>query len=207
MIARAARKGGAFCLGIVTKPFAAEGIDRMRAAREAVDEWEAWADAVVVISAQRLLTRGSESVPLTGAFEMADEALVRIAEGITAPTARSAGVRLSFGAVRAALQNGGHTIFGTGEASGEGRALTAARKAIRSPLMEGIPLAGARRVLVNISSGYDARIVEVNNAVSAIVDEAGVSAQITWCTSLDRNLGSRLRVSIYRPNCPERVGE
>lgn len=202
VVARAARKAGAFYLGIVTRPFAAEGIGRMRVAREAVDEWEAWADAVVVIPAQRLLTTGSESVPLRAAFELADETLARAVEGITAPTLRSAGVRLGFGAIRAVLQNGGHTIFGVGEASGEGRALTAARKAIRSPLLEGIPLEGARRLLVSISSGYDARILEVNNAVSSIGDEAGSTARITWCTVLDRNLGSRFRVLVYRPDCP-----
>lgn len=196
VVAEIARDAGALTVGIVTKPFAMEGIPRMRNAEMGIAQLKETVDTLIIIPNQRLLAISSRETTLRDAFRMADDVLLQATRGISDLITIPGEVNLDFNDVRTVMLEGGDALMGTGAAVGETRAAEASEKAIKSPLLEDVSIDGARGVLVNISAGSDLKLFEVNEAVSVITEAAGSEANIIWGTVLDDSLGDELRVTV-----------
>ena len=196
VVAEIAREAGALTVGIVTKPFTMEGIPRMRNADAGIASLKEHVDTLIVIPNQRLLAVSSRETTLREAFRMADDILLQATRGISDLITVPGEVNLDFNDVRTVMLEGGDALMGTGAAVGENRAVDAAQKAIKSPLLEDVSIGGAKGALVNISAGSDLKLFEVNEAVTVIMDAAGSEANIIWGTVLDDTLEDELRVTV-----------
>ena len=196
MAAEIAKEAGALTVGIVTKPFAMEGMQKMRNAEAGIDALKEAVDTLIVIPNQRLLSVSSKETTLKDAFRTADDVLHQATRGISDLITIPGEVNLDFNDVRTVMLQAGDALMGTGGAVGENRAVEAAAKAIKSPLLEDVSITGAKSVLVNISAGSDLKLFEVNDAVTVITEAAGTDAQVIWGTVLDDMLGDELRVTV-----------
>ena len=196
LIAEIAKEAGALTVGIVTKPFAMEGVQKMRNAEAGVAALKEVLDTLIVIPNQRLLAVSSKETTLKDAFYMADDVLHQATRGISDLITIPGEVNLDFNDVRTVMLQGGDALMGTGGAVGENRAVEAANKAIKSPLLEDLSITGAKSVLVNISAGSDLKLFEVNDGVTVITEAAGNDAHVIWGTVLDDTLGDELRVTV-----------
>lgn len=196
LVAEIAKEAGALTVGIVTKPFAMEGMQKMRNAEAGIEALKEALDTLIVIPNQRLLAVSSKETTLKDAFAMADDVLHQATRGISDLITIPGEVNLDFNDVRAVMLQGGDALMGTGGSVGENRAVDAAGKAIKSPLLEDVSITGAKSVLVNISAGCDLKLFEVNDAVTVITEAAGTDAHVIWGTVLDDTLGDELRVTV-----------
>ena len=210
-VAEIAREVGALTVGIVSLPFRMEGMPRMRNAQAGIDSLKRSADTVIIIPNQRLLEISSEDTTLTEAFLIADDVLLQATRGISDLITIPGEVNLDFNDVRTVMQAGGDALMGTAEASGENRAITAAEKALNSPLLDNVSVAGAQGVLVNISASSELKLFEMDKAVNLITDAVGHEANIIWGTVLDDNLGDELRVTViatgFNTDSPQKLNE
>jgi cell division protein FtsZ len=168
----------------------------MRNAEAGVAALKETVDTLIVIPNQRLLAVSSKETTLKDAFRMADDVLHQATRGISDLITIPGEVNLDFNDVRTVMLQGGDALMGTGGSVGESRAVEAAAKAIKSPLLEDVSIMGAKGVLVNISAGSDLKLFEVNDAVTAITEAAGSDAHVIWGTVLDDTLGDELRVTV-----------
>jgi cell division protein FtsZ len=196
IVADIAREAGALTVGIVSKPFMMEGIPRMRNADAGIEMLKASADTLIIIPNQRLLAISSKDTTLREAFRMADDVLLQATRGISDLITIPGEVNLDFNDVRTVMLEGGDALMGTADAVGENRAVDAAEKALNSPLLDDVSVAGAKGVLVNISAGSDLKLFEVDAAVSLVTEEVGNEANIIWGTVLDDSMGDELRVTV-----------
>lgn len=196
IVAQIAREAGALTVGIVSRPFTMEGLPRSRNADDGIAALKAAADTVIIIPNQRLLAISSEDTTLRDAFRMADDVLLQATRGISDLITIPGEVNLDFNDVRTVMREGGDTLMGTAEAMGENRAILAAEKALKSPLLDEVCVSGARGVLVNISAGSDLKLFEVDKAVSLVTEAVGNEANIIWGTVLDDSMGDELRVTV-----------
>lgn len=196
IVAEIAREAGALTVGIISKPFNMEGMPRMRNAEGGVAALKAAADTVIVIPNQRLLAISSADTTLREAFRMADDVLLQATRGISDLITIPGEVNLDFNDVRTVMREGGDALMGTAEAIGENRAITAAEKALNSPLLDNVCVSGAKGVLVNISASSDLKLFEVDKAVTLITEAVGSEANIIWGTVLDDSMEDVLRVTV-----------
>ncbi|MFT5370082.1 MAG: cell division protein FtsZ, partial [Candidatus Latescibacterota bacterium] len=182
--------------GIVSRPFTMEGLPRSRNADAGIAALKAAADTVIIIPNQRLLAISSADTTLRDAFRMADDVLLQATRGISDLITIPGEVNLDFNDVRTVMREGGDALMGTAEATGENRAVLAAEKALKSPLLDDVSVNGARGVLVNISAGSDLKLFEVDKAVSLVTEAVGNEANIIWGTVLDDSMGDELRVTV-----------
>jgi cell division protein FtsZ len=196
IVAEIAREAGALTVGIVSRPFTMEGLPRSRNADAGIAALKAAADTVIIIPNQRLLAISSADTTLRDAFRMADDVLLQATRGISDLITIPGEVNLDFNDVRTVMKEGGDALMGTAEASGENRAILAAEKALKSPLLDDVSVSGARGVLVNISAGSDLKLFEVDKAVSLVTEAVGNEANIIWGTVLDDSMGDELRVTV-----------
>jgi len=196
IVAQIAREAGALTVGIVSRPFTMEGLPRSRNADDGIAALKAAADTVISIRNRRLLAISSEDTTLRDAFRMADDVLLQATRGISDLITIPGEVNLDFNDVRTVMREGGDTLMGTAEAMGENRAILAAEKALKSPLLDEVCVSGARGVLVNISAGSDLKLFEVDKAVSLVTEAVGNEANIIWGTVLDDSMGDELRVTV-----------
>ena len=196
MVAEIAKEAGALTVGIVTKPFAMEGAQKMRNADAGIEALKEAVDTLIVIPNQRLLSVSSKETTLKDAFRTADDVLHQATRGISDLITIPGEVNLDFNDVRTVMLQGGDALMGTGGSVGENRAVEAAAKAIKSPLLEDVSITGAKGCLVNISAGSDLKLFEVNDAVTVITEAAGTDAHVIWGTVLDDTLGDELRVTV-----------
>jgi cell division protein FtsZ len=196
MVAEIAKEAGALTVGIVTKPFAMEGTQKMKNAEAGIAALKEAVDTLIIIPNQRLLAVSSKETTLKDAFRMADDVLHQATRGISDLITIPGEVNLDFNDVRTVMLQGGDALMGTGGSVGESRAVEAAAKAIKSPLLEDVSITGAKGVLVNISAGSDLKLFEVNDAVTMITEAAGSDAHVIWGTVLDDTLGDELRVTV-----------
>ena len=210
-VAEIAREVGALTVGIVSLPFRMEGMPRMRNAQAGIDSLKRSSDTVIIIPNQRLLEISSEDTTLTEAFLIADDILLQATRGISDLITIPGEVNLDFNDVRTVMQAGGDALMGTAEASGENRAITAAEKALNSPLLDNVSVAGAQGVLVNISASSELKLFEMDKAVNLITDAVGHEANIIWGTVLDDNLGDEMRVTViatgFNTDSPQKSNE
>ncbi len=196
IIAQAARELGVLTVGVVTKPFQFEGAKRMRQAEEGVDQLQKMVDTLIIIPNQNLFRLANEKTTFTEAFAMADDVLYQGVKGVTDLMVRPGLINLDFADVRAVMDEMGKAMMGTGEASGEDRAIQAAEKAIANPLLDEISLRGAKGVLINITGSHDLTLFELDEAANRIREEVDPDANIIVGSTLDTGLDGEMRVSV-----------
>ena len=207
VIARAARAKGILTVGVVTKPFAFEGRRRAEAAERGLEALEAEVDTLIVIPNQNLFRIASPATTFKAAFDMADEVLRQGVCGITDLMVMPGLINLDFADIRTIMANMGKAMMGTGEASGDNRALRAAEQAIANPLLDEA-LKGARGLIISISGGDDMLLMEVDEAAGHIKALVDPDADIIWGSASDPALEGRIRVSVVatgidaRPEAP-----
>ncbi|MDY6951110.1 MAG: cell division protein FtsZ [Thermodesulfobacteriota bacterium] len=196
VIAEISKESGALTVAVVTKPFGFEGKKRMKQAEEGLKALKDVVDTVITIPNDRLRGLASRNDTMLNMFRKADEVLLHSVKGITDLIMMPGLVNLDFADVRTTMCKAGMALMGTGIASGENRALEAAERAISHPLLEDISVAGARGVLMNLTSGTDLTMAEMTEASDLIHNEAGDSAEIIWGAVLDDSVGDELRVTV-----------
>ncbi|MBB3978689.1 cell division protein FtsZ [Rhizobium azooxidifex] len=196
VIAEAARKAGILTVGVVTKPFSFEGRRRMQMADEGITRLRESADTVIVIPNQNLFRVATANTTFADAFIMADRVLYSGVSCITDLIVKEGLINLDFADVRAVMKDMGRAMMGTGEASGEGRAMKAAEAAIANPLLDEASMKGAQGVLISISGGTDMTLFEVDEAASRIRDEVHHDANIVVGAIFDKDLAGTFRVSV-----------
>jgi cell division protein FtsZ len=185
VIASVARELGALTVAVVTKPFMFEGRTRMNHAEEGLDELHRVVDTVITIPNQRLLALAGKNTSMRDAFRLADEVLFNAVRGISDLITIHGLINLDFADVRTIMNEMGAALMGTGSASGEERAVEAARAAISSPLLEDLSIDGAHGVLINITGGEDLSLFEVNEASTLIQEAAHEDANIIFGAVID----------------------
>ena len=196
IIAKCARERGILTVGVVTKPFHFEGRHRMRLADAGISELQRYVDTLIVIPNQNLFRVANERTTFAEAFGMADQVLHSGVRSITDLMVLPGLINLDFADVRTVMTEMGKAMMGTGEASGEGRALMAAENAIQNPLLDEVTLKGAKAVLVNITGGDDMTLLEVDEAANAISGQVDPEANIIFGAAFDPTLEGVVRVSV-----------
>ena len=196
VIARAARELGILTVGIVTKPFQFEGARRMRIADAGVMMLRQHVDTLIVIPNQNLFRIANERTTFAEAFVLADQVLYSGIACIVDLVLKEGLINLDFADVRTIMTGMGTAMMGTGEATGERRAILAAEEAIANPLLDDVTLKGARGLLLSITGGRDLTLFEVDEAASRVRQEVDPDANIIVGATFDENLGDRVRVSI-----------
>jgi cell division protein FtsZ len=196
VIAEICKDLGALTVAVVTKPFSFEGKKRSRMAEEGIETLKKVVDTAITIPNDRLRGLASKKATLMEMFIRADEILLHSVKGITDLIMMPGVVNLDFADVRTTMSKAGLALMGIGIASGEHRAVEAAAKAISHPLLEDVPIRGARGVLMNITATSDMEFEEVAEASEYIHSEVGEDAEIFWGTSVDDSLGDEMRVTV-----------
>ena len=196
IIAQAARELGVLTVGVVTKPFQFEGNKRMKQAEDGIEALQRVVDTLIVIPNQNLFRLANERTTFTEAFAMADDVLYQGVKGVTDLMVRPGLINLDFADVRAVMDEMGKAMMGTGEATGENRAVEAAEKAIANPLLDEISLQGAKGVLINITGGYDLTLFELDEAANIIREKVDPDANIIVGSTLDTGMEGTIRVSV-----------
>ena len=196
IIAQAARELGVLTVGVVTKPFQFEGSKRMKQAEDGVEALQKVVDTLIIIPNQNLFRIANEKTTFSDAFNLADDVLYQGVKGITDLMVRPGLINLDFADVRAVMDEMGKAMMGTGEASGEDRAVESAEKAIANPLLDEISLRGARGVLINITGGHDLTLFELDEAANRIREEVDPDANIIVGSTIDEELQGIMRVSV-----------
>jgi cell division protein FtsZ len=196
IIAKCARERGILTVGVVTKPFHFEGRHRMRLADAGISELQRYVDTMIVIPNQNLFRIANERTTFSEAFGMADQVLHSGVRSITDLMVLPGLINLDFADVRTVMTEMGKAMMGTGEATGEDRALMAAQNAIANPLLDEVSLKGAKAVLVNVTGGLDMTLLEVDEAANAISDQVDPEANIIFGAAFDPSLEGMIRVSV-----------
>jgi cell division protein FtsZ len=196
VIAEIAREEiGALTVGVVTKPFEFEGSRRMQQALDGIDQLRAKCDTLIIVPNEKLLQVVERQTTVSEAFKMADDILRQGVQGITDLITTPGQINLDFADVRAVMSEAGSAMMGVGSASGESRAVEAAKLAISSPLMEA-SIEGATAVLLNFSGSEDLNLHEVHEASHVVVSTADKGANIIFGTVIDPMLGDEVRVTV-----------
>lgn len=196
IIAKACRQQGILTVGVVTKPFHFEGAHRMEQADKGIEELQQYVDTLIVIPNQNLFRIANEKTTFAEAFKMADSVLQSGVRGVTDLMVRPGLVNLDFADIRTAMLQMGKAMMGTGEASGDKRAIEAAEDAINNPLLDDVSMKGANGVIINVTGGYDMTLFEADEACNRIRDEVDPSANIIFGATFDENMDGQMRVSI-----------
>ena len=195
VIAEIAREAGALTIGVVTRPFSFEGRRRSVTADAGVQRLKEKVDTLIVIPNDRLLSVANEKTSVTAAFNIANEVLLQGVSGITNLLTIPGLINTDFADVKMVLANAGSALMGIGEASGEDRAVSAAKSAISSPLLESA-IDGARGVLLNITGPSSMGLFEMNAAAEIIHGVAHPDANIIFGTVIDDEIGDSLRITV-----------
>lgn len=196
VITRIAKEQGILTVGVVTKPFSFEGPHRMRLAEAGIRELQQYVDTLIVVPNQNLFRIANEKTGWAEAFRLADEVLHSGVRGVTDLIVKPGLVNLDFADIRAVMGEMGKAMMGTGEATGDQRALQAAEAAISNPLLDDVSLKGARAVLVNITGGTDLSLFEVDEAMNRIRDEVDPEANIIFGSTFSDAMSGKMRVSV-----------
>ncbi len=207
VVAEVARDMGILTVAVVTKPFPFEGRKRMQIADEGIHQLQQQVDSLITIPNERLLAVLGSSASLIEAFKAANDVLLGAVQGIADLIIRPGMINVDFADVRTVMSEMGMAMMGSGNASGENRAREAAEAAIRSPLLEGVNLQGARGILVNITAGLDLSLGDFNEVGETIEDFASQDATVVVGTVIDPELSDELRVTVVATGLQGAAGE
>ncbi len=196
VIARAAREHGILTVGVVTKPFQFEGVNRMKMAEAGLEELQQYVDTLLIIPNQNLFRVANEKTTFADAFKMADDVLYSGVRGVTDLMVMPGLINLDFADIKSVMSEMGKAMMGTGEAEGERRATEAAEQAIANPLLDDTSMSGAKGVLINITAGTDITLFEVDEAANRIRDEVDGDVNIIFGSTFDETLEGSVRVSV-----------
>ena len=196
VVAQAARNKGILTVGVVTKPFHFEGGRRMRLAEAGIEELQKSVDTLIVIPNQNLFRIANDKTTFADAFAMADQVLYSGVACITDLMVKEGLINLDFADVRSVMREMGRAMMGTGEASGQGRAMQAAEAAIANPLLDETSMKGAQGLLISITGGRDLTLFEVDEAATRIREEVDPDANIILGATFDESLEGIIRVSV-----------
>ena len=187
IIAEAAKDSGALTVAVVTKPFTFEGVQRARVAEEGLNQLKDKVDTLITIPNDRLLSVIDRKTSLLNAFSMVDDVLRQAVQGISDLVITPGIVNVDFADVKAIMQDAGSALMGIGKATGEERAIEAAKLAVNSPLLE-ISIDGAKGVLFNVSGGSDLTMAEINEAAKIITESIDPEAKVIFGAVIDDKL-------------------
>jgi cell division protein FtsZ len=196
VIARVAREMGILTVGVVTKPFQFEGLRRMRTCENGIAELQKHVDTLIIIPNQNLFRVANEKTTFAEAFAMADQVLYSGVASITDLMVKPGLINLDFADVRAVMREMGKAMMGTGEATGDKRALMAAEAAIANPLLDEVSMKGAKGLLISITGGKDMMLYELDEAATRIREEVDPEANIILGATQDDSLDGIIRVSV-----------
>jgi len=196
LVANIAKSIGALVVGIVTKPFNSEGKKRTSQADSGIEELRKNVDTLIVIPNQKLLDLIDRRTPILEAFEIANQVLHNATRGISEVITVPGYINVDFADVRTIMKEMGDALMGTGISSGENRAIDAATNAISSPLLEGVSIAGAQGILINITGGPSLSLTEVDEATKIIHEAAGEEANVILGTVIDENMSEEMMVTV-----------
>jgi len=201
VIAAEARKLGALTVGVVTKPFAFEGEKRARVAEQGISELRSHVDSLITIPNERLRTTANKNTKLSEMFKRANEVLYSAVRGISDLIMVPGYINVDFADVRTVMSESGCAMMGTGRASGEGRAREAAMRAITSPLLEDISIAGAKAILINITATEESLGIDEYTEANDYIRDAsrsatGADANIITGTTYDPNAGEDIYITV-----------
>jgi cell division protein FtsZ len=206
VVAKIARELGALTVGVVTRPFAFEGAQRLRLAEQGLAELRKAVDALIIIPNDKLLAIVSRETGIKNAFAMCDDILKQAVEGISDLITTTGIINVDFADVRSIMANAGSALMGIGTAIGDKRAETAARAAINSPLLE-VSITGAKGVLFSIAGGDDLGMLEVQDAANVITEAIDPEAKVIFGAVTDDTLKKgQVRVTVIATGFPETVG-
>ncbi|MBI2414692.1 cell division protein FtsZ [candidate division WWE3 bacterium] len=194
-IAAIARDLGALTIGVVTKPFNFEGAQRMANAERGATALKKEVDALITIPNQKLLEIADETMSVLDAFRVSDSVLHQGVQGISDLIVMPGLINVDFADVRTVMKNAGSALMGIGIGTGENRAVTAARAAISSPLLE-VDIEGATGILFNIVGGIDMSMREVDEAAKIINEAASTDANIIFGTTIDPSLRDQIKITV-----------
>lgn len=196
VIAKLARERDILTVGVVTKPFHFEGKYRMETAEKGIEDLKKYVDTLIVIPNQNLFRIANEQTTFESAFKMADDVLHAGVRGITDLITMPGLVNLDFADIRTIMTKMGKAMMGTGEATGENRAIAACEAAISNPLLDNISIKGAKGVLVNMTGGPDMTLFEADMAVNAIRKEVDSNANIIFGSAFNEDMKGKIRISV-----------
>ncbi len=206
IVAEVAKGLGALTLGVVTRPFTFEGRRRSVQAETGIQELKGKVDTLIIIPNDRLLQVSDDKTSMLNAFKMCDEVLLQGVQGITDLITTPGLINIDFADVRMVMADAGSALMGIGYASGEGRAVNAARAAISSPLLEA-SIEGARGIVLNVSGPSDLGLFEVNEAAEIVTQAAHPDANIIFGAVIDDALGDETRVTVIAAGFDRYEGE
>ncbi len=196
VIAQLCKEQEILTVAVVTKPFQFEGVRRMEIADEGIEELSKYVDTLIVIPNQNLFRIANEKTTFSDAFAMADQVLLSGVSGITDLMVKEGLINLDFADVKSIMFGMGKAMMGTGEASGEKRAIEAAEAAISNPLLDDVSMKGAQGLLISITGGEDLTLFEVDEVATRIRDEVDNNANIILGATFDSNLEGSVKVSV-----------
>jgi len=198
IVAQIARELGILTVAVVTKPFTFEGPVRERNAQAGLEALRSVVDTIIVIPNQKLLSIIDRNTTFRDAFRIADEVLTSATRGISDIILKHGDIQVDFNDVKTIMRQGGDALMGSGVGRGENRAIEAAERAIRSPLLDDVSISGATGVLVNISGGEDLGMLEINDAMNHIYQAIGLESNpnIIFGTVITPELKEELRVTV-----------
>jgi len=196
VVAEIAKELGALVVGVVTKPFKAEGKKRMSQAEEGIKNIITQVDTLLTVPNERLLKIIDRKTPIEDAFKLADDILRQGVQGIADLIMVSGLVNVDFADVRTVMKETGDAIMGVGLGFGENKAIEATRMAINSPLLEETSIEGAKAVLINIAGGNDLSLHEVNEVINEITKLVDPDANIIFGATVDSTIVEKIRVTV-----------
>ena len=195
IVAEVAKELGALTVGVVSRPFFFEGRRRANQAEEGINEIRSKVDTLIVIPNQRLLEVVDHRASMQEAFVEADKVLMQGVQGISDIITVPGLINVDFADVKAVMQTAGSALMGVGRASGEGRAVEAARNAINSPLLEST-IDGASGVIFSVTGGPDLTLHEVQEAANVIYQSVSEDANIIFGAVLDDRLHGEVLITV-----------
>jgi len=196
VVAQVAKEMGILTVAVVTKPFPFEGGKRLKIADAGLAELSQHVDSLITIPNEKLLAVLGKQMSLLSAFKAANDVLLGAVQGIAELITREGMINVDFADVRTVMSEMGMAMMGTGQASGENRAIEAAKHAVSSPLLEDVDLAGARGVLVNITAGLDMTIGEFEDVGNTVKEFASDDATVVVGTVIDPEMTDEIRVTV-----------
>ena len=196
VVAEVARELGILTVAVVTRPFSFEGKKRLSIAQEGLSELEQHVDSLITIPNEKLLEVLGQNTSLLDAFREANDVLLGAVQGIADLIIRPGMINVDFADVRTVMSEMGMAMMGTGYAKGENRARMAAEKAISSPLLDDINLAGARGILVNITAGFDLSLGEFSEVGETVEEFASEEATVVVGTVIDPSMKEEIKVTV-----------
>lgn len=195
IVAECAKEMGALTVAVVTKPFMFEGTVRMRNANSGIEYLKEKVDTIIIVPNERLLQAVDKKVSIQDAFRMADDVLRQGVQGISDLITVPGVINLDFADVKTIMTDQGEALMGIGIASGENRAVDAAKAAISSPLLERT-IDGAKGIIISVTGSDDLGLLEINEAAQIISDAADPDANIIWGTSINPEMGDEVRITV-----------